>query len=66
VTLLILEHACLFYGSLSKPTANEALEKAYSQYQASDVHDAVMKSFPAPPREYSIKEYTEFILTHHF
>jgi len=65
VAILILEHACLFYISLSKPSVNEALDKAFSQYQASDVHNAVIRQFLAAPNEYSIEQFTEFILNHH-
>jgi hypothetical protein len=66
VTILILEHACLFYASLSRPTLKNAVERAYDRYTASgtDVHDAVRKHFPAPPQEYSISEFTDFILDH--
>jgi len=65
VTILILECAWHFYASLSKPTINEALDKAYSQYQASNTYDATIRQFSAPPKEYSILNYTEFILNHH-
>jgi hypothetical protein len=61
-TILILEPACLSYASLSKPTIEEALDRAYSQYQASGIHNAVIRQFLAPFKEYSIQQFTEFIL----
>jgi hypothetical protein len=62
VIILILEHACLSFASQSKPTKDEALDVAYSQYCASGVHDELMKQFSAAPKEYSILQFTEFIL----
>jgi hypothetical protein len=41
------------------------LDKAYSQYMASNTHDAVIKQLSAPPETYSILQFTEFILGHH-
>jgi hypothetical protein len=64
VTILILEQASLFYASLPKLTLIEALDKAYFEYQASNTHDAVIKQFVAPFKEYSILQFTEFILNH--
>jgi hypothetical protein len=65
VTILILEHACLSYASEPKPTRDEALDQAYSQYCASDIHHEVMTEFFEAPEKYSIVQVTEFILTHH-
>jgi hypothetical protein len=62
--VLILEHACLFFASQSKPTKDEALDEAYSRYCASGVHNELMEQFSAPPEEYSIPQFTEFILKH--
>jgi len=64
VAILILEHASLHHASFSKPTIDEALDKAYSQYRASDIHSAVIGQFCAPSKEYSIQQFMEFILTH--
>jgi hypothetical protein len=64
VAILILEHASLHHASFSKPTIDEAFDKAYSQYQASDIHSAVIEQFCAPPKEYSIEQFMDFILTH--
>jgi len=64
VMILILEHACLSYASQSNPTRDEALDRAYVRYCASGVHDNVTKQFFEPPKEYSILQFTEFILKH--
>jgi hypothetical protein len=63
VTILILEHACLLYASLSRPSLEWALVNSISQYQASDTHSAVMRQFTAP-QEYSVSQFVEFILEH--
>jgi hypothetical protein len=60
-----MEHAYLFYASFSKPTIEEALDKAYSQYQASGIHNAVIRQFIAPFKEYSIQQFIKFILDSH-
>jgi len=65
VVVLILEYACLSYASQSKPTRDEALDQAYSQYCASAIHSALPEQFSASTKEYSIPQFTEFILTHH-
>jgi len=62
--ILILEHACLSYASQSKPIRDEALDMAYSRYCASGVHNEVVKQFVAPLEEYSILQFTEFVLQH--
>jgi len=59
VIILILE-----YGSLSKKNSNEALDKAYFQYISSNTHNAVQECFLASPNQYSILQFTEFILKH--
>jgi hypothetical protein len=64
VTILILENACLSYTSQSRPTRDEALDQAYSQYCASDIHIDLAMQFSASPKEYSIPQFTEFILKH--
>jgi hypothetical protein len=43
---------------------NEAFDKAYSQYQASNIHNTVIRQFFAPPNEYSTQQFVEFILAH--
>jgi hypothetical protein len=65
VVILILEHACLSYVSQSKPTILKALDQAYSQYCASNIHIELTKQFAASYKEYSILQFTEFILNHH-
>ena len=64
VTVLILDHAALLYASPSRPTLDDALDQAYSQYELSDTHNAAKEQFSLPPKEYSILEFTEFILSH--
>jgi hypothetical protein len=60
--ILILEHACLSYASQFKPTRDVALDKAYSQYCASNVHNKVKRQFTLDPEAYSIHQIIEFIL----
>jgi hypothetical protein len=62
VLILILEHASLYYASSSRPALNEALNRAHSQYRASNTYDAVIEQFSAPPTTYSILQYVDFIL----
>ena len=64
MVILILEHACLSYASESRPTQDEALDEAYSRYCASGIHNELTEQFSAHPQEYSILQFTEFILTH--
>jgi len=60
VIILILE-----YASLIKKNSTEPLDKAYSQYINSDTHNAVQECFLVSPNQYSILQFTEFILKHH-
>jgi hypothetical protein len=64
VALLILDHASLYFASSLNPRLEDALDNAYSQYISSKTHDAVQKQFSASPEEYSILQFTEFILEH--
>ena len=64
VTILILDCASLFYVSLSPPTLKDALNQAYSQYKSSDTHTAVREQFLLPPEQYSILQFTDFVLRH--
>ena len=64
VTVLILDHAALLYASPSPPTLDDALDQAYSQYGSSDTHNAAKEQFSLSPKEYSILEFTEFVLSH--
>jgi hypothetical protein len=64
VAILILEHFCLFSASSLKPTLNKSLDRAYSQYQASDIHYTLQRQFPSS-QKCSIAQFTEFILNHH-
>jgi hypothetical protein len=65
VSILILEHTSLYEASSSRPTLNQALDRAYSQYRAFNTHNAVISQFSAAPQTYSIIQFTEFILGHH-
>jgi len=64
VTILILDRACLFYASPSRSTRIRALDQACSQYASSDIHDAVQEQFSLPRTQYSISQFTEFVLSH--
>lgn len=63
--ILILENACLSYASQSDLNRDEALDKAYSQYKASNIYNIVTQQFFAPAKEYSILQLREFILKYH-
>jgi hypothetical protein len=60
--ILILEHACLSFASQPKSTNDEALDRAYSRYCASGIHNELTTQFSETPKEYSILQFTEFIL----
>jgi hypothetical protein len=62
VLILILEHASLYYASSSRPALNEALDRAHSQYRASNTYNAIIEQFSAPSKTYSILQFVEFIL----
>jgi hypothetical protein len=64
VTILILDRASFFYASPSRPPLEDALDQAYSQYNSSDTHNAVKEQFLLPPKQYSISQFTEFVLPH--
>ena len=64
VTVLILDHTALLYASPSLPTLDDALDQAYSQFESSDTHTAAKEQFSLSPKEYSILEFTEFVLSH--
>jgi hypothetical protein len=62
--ILILETACLFYASQAQPVRHAALDRACSRYETSDTHNAATNEFSASSVEYSIPQFTEFILAH--
>ena len=64
VTILILDRASLFYASPSHPTLENALDHARSQYESSGTHNAVKEQFSLPPKQYSLLQFTEFVLSH--
>jgi hypothetical protein len=49
-----------------KPTGDQALDQAYSHYCVSDIHKKVIEQFSAPPEEYSVLQFIEFILRNRF
>jgi hypothetical protein len=61
---IILEHACLLFASKLNPIRERALDRACSQYKSSDIHHKVREQFSAPPIQYSIFQFTEFIIQH--
>jgi len=63
VTILVLERACLFYASSSRPPYTKALDMACSRYTTSDTHNALMVQFPSC-RTYSISKISDFILNY--
>ena len=63
-SILILDCASLIYASASRPTLEGALDQAYHQYKSSDTHNAVKEQFSLRPKQYSILQYTEFVLSH--
>ena len=64
VAILILDRASILYVSPSHPTVADALDQACSQYISSDTHNAVKEQFSLPPKQYSILQITEFVLSH--
>ena len=64
MTLLILDRATLLYVASYDETPEDALDQAYSRYKSSDVHNVVKEQFALPPRQYSILQFTEFVLSH--
>ena len=64
VTVLILDHAALLYASPSRTTFDDALDQAYSKYESSDTHHAAKEQFSLSPNQYSILQFTEFVLSH--
>ena len=64
VALLILDRSSLLYASPSSPTLEDALDQAYSQYKTSGAYTAAKEQFFLPPEQYSISQFTEFVLSH--
>ena len=64
VAILILDRASILSVSPSRPTVTDALDQACSQYISSDTHQAVKEQFSQPPKQYSILQFTEFVLSH--
>ena len=64
VTILILDRASLLCLSPSRPTLDDALGHAHSQYEFSGIHNAVKEQLSLPRERYSISQLTEFVLSH--
>ena len=64
VSILILDRATFLHASPSHPTRDGALAQAYSQYKSSDTHNVVKQQFSQSPEQYSISQFTEFVLSH--
>ena len=63
-TVLILDYASLFHASTSRPTLEDALDQAFSQFESSHTHNTVKEQFSLPAKQYSISQFTEFVLSH--
>jgi hypothetical protein len=66
VAILILNHTSLDRASDSRPTLDEALDRAYSRYLSSNTLSLIELVFSASPEEYSVAQFTGFILIHRF
>ena len=64
VTVLILEYACILYASQLRPSCEEALDKACSQFISSSTYNTVNPLFLPSSEPYSTQQFTEFILMH--
>jgi hypothetical protein len=62
VSILILEHASLYHASSSRPALDKALDRAYSQYKESNIHNIVKEHFFASHGTYLPSQFMEFIL----
>ena len=63
-SILILNRASLLYASPSRPTLEGALDQAYYQYKSSRTHNAVKEQFSFHPKQYSVSQITDFVLSH--
>ena len=62
-TILILNFVSYFSASSEHPTLSKALDKACSQYVSSGAHSAVKGQFLLSPKQHSIQQFTEFVLS---
>jgi hypothetical protein len=62
--IIILEYACRFRTSSPDSSRKKALDKAYSRYKRSGTHNVVKSQFHGSPNQYSISQFTEFIIRH--
>jgi hypothetical protein len=63
-TVLILEYTAILYVSPSRPSREEAFEKACSQFIYSNSHNAVNRLFLLSPKPYSTQQFIEYLLMH--
>ena len=63
-SILILHHASILYASTSRPSLEDALDQAYSLYKSSNTHNVLKEQFSLRPEQYSILQFTEFVLSH--
>ena len=63
-SILILDRTSILYASPSRPTLEGALDQAYYQYKCSDTHNAVKEQFSFRLKQYSISQFTDFVLSH--
>jgi hypothetical protein len=63
VITIVLEKACLIFASQGNPR-DQAVDMAYSIYRSSGIHHEVTMQFSDHPMEYSICQFTDFILEH--
>ena len=64
VTIIMLEYACRIRTSSPGLTLAKALDEAYSRCKQSGTHKVVKTQFQGSPNEYSVSQYTKFILQH--
>jgi len=64
VAILVLDRASLFHAPPLRLTLDNALYQACFRYKSSDTHNAVKEQFPLPRKQYSISQFTEFVLSH--
>ena len=62
--ILILDRASHLYASASRPTFEDVLDEACSQYRSSGTHDAVKEQFSRSLYQCSTLQFTEFVLSH--
>ena len=62
--IIVLDHATLFHASPSRPTLDRALDQACSRYKSSNIHNTIKEHFTRPPKQYTVTQFTDFVLRH--